>query len=123
MIKEIVKKIAYTCEQDEVQEPNIYTEFGKFTVGESGAVIFSVLAQKLQGRGQIGCFIFSIPEASSPWSAWGPFDECDKENMWGPWSKKRKRTCSSSCVNGASQLKNYDCRNTCKCFNFVQVDD
>lgn len=48
MIREIVNLIQQNCEEDEVPEPDIYTEFGNFTVGESGATIFSVLAQKQQ---------------------------------------------------------------------------
>lgn len=31
-----------------MDEPDIFTEFGSYTVGESGAVIFSVLGQKQQ---------------------------------------------------------------------------
>jgi arginine decarboxylase len=48
MIKEIVKTILQGCQREEVPEPDIFTEFGKYTVGESGAAIFTVLAQKQQ---------------------------------------------------------------------------
>jgi arginine decarboxylase len=48
MINEIVKNIAETCSAENVPHPHIFTEFGKYTVGESGAVIFKVLEQKLQ---------------------------------------------------------------------------
>lgn len=48
MINEIVKNIAETCNSEKVAHPDIFTEFGKYTVGESGAVIFKVLEQKLQ---------------------------------------------------------------------------
>jgi len=48
MINEIVLNIKEACEEAEVEEPDIFTEFGKYTVGESGAVIFSVLEQKKQ---------------------------------------------------------------------------
>jgi len=48
MINEIVKNIKEYCAQEKVHEPHIYTEFGKYTVGESGAVIFQVLEQKQQ---------------------------------------------------------------------------
>ena len=44
----IIESIKSTCDQENVEEPNIYTEFGKYTVGESGAVIFEVLTQKQQ---------------------------------------------------------------------------
>jgi arginine decarboxylase len=53
MIREIVLQIQRACEEEEVPEPDIYTEFGKFTVGESGAAIFSVLAQKRQNDREI----------------------------------------------------------------------
>ena len=48
MIQEIVRNIKETCNAEGVPEPDIFTEFGKFTVGESGAVIFSVLEHKKQ---------------------------------------------------------------------------
>ncbi len=48
MIEEIVAQIKSICNRNGVEEPHIFTEFGSFTVGESGAVLFSVLAQKQQ---------------------------------------------------------------------------
>ena len=48
IIKEIISNIKDTCVKEEIPEPNIYTEFGKYTVGESGAIIFKVLQQKQQ---------------------------------------------------------------------------
>ncbi|MCY1636450.1 arginine decarboxylase [Marinifilum sp. D737] len=48
MINEIVSNIKDACVKENVPEPNIYTEFGKYTVGESGAIIFKVLEQKQQ---------------------------------------------------------------------------
>ena len=48
MINEIVMQIKSSCTDEGVDEPDIYTEFGSYTVGESGAVIFSVLGQKQQ---------------------------------------------------------------------------
>ena len=48
IIKEIVKIIKETCDIEKVREPNIFTEFGKYTVGESGATIFQVIEQKQQ---------------------------------------------------------------------------
>jgi arginine decarboxylase len=48
VINEIVKGIKEACVNDNVPEPNIFTEFGKYTVGESGAIIFKVLEQKQQ---------------------------------------------------------------------------
>jgi len=48
VINEIVKGIKEACDNDNVPEPHIFTEFGKYTVGESGAIIFKVLEQKQQ---------------------------------------------------------------------------
>jgi len=48
MIKEIVKTILQACQKEQIPEPDLFTEFGKYTVGESGATLFSVLAQKQQ---------------------------------------------------------------------------
>lgn len=70
MIKEIVKNIARACEEDEVPEPDIYTEFGKYTVGESGAVVFSVLAQKQQNESEMWYMIDNSLMNTIP-DAWG----------------------------------------------------
>jgi len=48
MINQIVDQIQQGCEEAGVAVPDIFTEFGSFTVGESGATIFSVLNQKQQ---------------------------------------------------------------------------
>jgi len=70
MIKEIVKTISNACEEDDVPEPDIYTEFGKYTVGESGAVIFSVLAQKKQNDSEMWYMIDNSLMTTIP-DAWG----------------------------------------------------
>ncbi len=48
MAEEIVLQIKTMCNAHGVQEPNIFTEFGSFTVGESGATIFQILDSKQQ---------------------------------------------------------------------------
>ncbi|MBZ0326746.1 MAG: arginine decarboxylase [Altibacter sp.] len=48
MIDEIVNQINVTCADAEVDVPNIFTEFGSFTVGESGGAIYEILYQKQQ---------------------------------------------------------------------------
>jgi arginine decarboxylase len=50
-----------------VPVPNIFTEFGSYTVAESGATIYSVLDQKLQNDKELwymmdGSFITHIPD-------------------------------------------------------------
>jgi arginine decarboxylase len=53
MIHQIVQLLKEACEEENIEEPDIYTEFGKYTVGESGATIFSVLEQKQQNDSEI----------------------------------------------------------------------
>ncbi|PSG90671.1 type III PLP-dependent enzyme domain-containing protein [Aurantibacter aestuarii] len=48
LVDEIVNQIKITCENEEVDVPNIFTEFGSFTVGESGGAIYEILYQKQQ---------------------------------------------------------------------------
>lgn len=48
MIDEIINQIKVTCADEGVDVPNIFTEFGSFTVGESGGAIYEVLYQKQQ---------------------------------------------------------------------------
>ncbi|APY08024.1 arginine decarboxylase [Winogradskyella sp. J14-2] len=48
MVDEIVNQIKTVCEEEEVDVPHIFTEFGSFTVGESGGAIYKVLYQKQQ---------------------------------------------------------------------------
>lgn len=70
MINEIVINIKESCTNSKVPEPNIFTEFGKYTVGESGAIIFEVLEQKHQNDTEIWYIINNslmntIPDAWS----------------------------------------------------------
>ncbi|TRZ45216.1 arginine decarboxylase [Robertkochia solimangrovi] len=48
MVDEIINQIKVACEEADVPVPNIFTEFGSFTVGESGGAIYEVLYQKQQ---------------------------------------------------------------------------
>lgn len=48
MAEEIILQIKNICNQADVPEPNIFTEFGSFTVGESGANLYSIINQKQQ---------------------------------------------------------------------------
>ncbi len=59
MAKEIILQVKKICSSQGVPEPNIFTEFGNFTVGESGAIIFSVLGQKLQNDRELWYMIDS----------------------------------------------------------------
>ncbi len=68
IIDEIVKNIQVACQDAKVMEPDIFTEFGKFTVGESGAVVFSVVEQKHQNDSELwyivnNSLLNTIPDA------------------------------------------------------------
>lgn len=70
IILEIVSSIKKECDQEKVEEPDIFTEFGKYTVGESGAIIFSVLEQKQQNDKELwylvdNSLMNTIPDAWS----------------------------------------------------------
>lgn len=70
IVDEVVRKIKNKCKQDNVAEPDIYTEFGRYTVGESGAVILSVLEQKRQNNSELwylvdNSIMNTIPDAWS----------------------------------------------------------
>ncbi len=53
MINEIVRNIKSACKKVKVPMPNIFTEFGSFTVGESMAHIYSVIGEKMQNDREI----------------------------------------------------------------------
>lgn len=48
MVEEIILQIKGMCDDHNLKHPDIYTEFGSFTVGESGGAIFSIIDQKQQ---------------------------------------------------------------------------
>ncbi|MBE0649170.1 MAG: arginine decarboxylase [Bacteroidales bacterium] len=48
MAEEIIAQIKSMCERNNVEDPDIFTEFGSYTVGESGAVLFNIIDQKKQ---------------------------------------------------------------------------
>ncbi|MFD0862042.1 arginine decarboxylase [Sungkyunkwania multivorans] len=48
MVREIINQIQQACDEAGVAVPHIFTEFGSYTVGESGGAIYEVLYQKQQ---------------------------------------------------------------------------
>jgi arginine decarboxylase len=70
MINEIISNIKGACTRENVPEPDIYTEFGKYTVGESGAIIFKVLEQKQQNDTEAWYIINNSLMNTIP-DAWG----------------------------------------------------
>lgn len=75
IINQIVSSMVTMCEEEDLKHPDLYTEFGKYTVGESGAVIFSVLEQKQQNTAELwymvdNSLINTIPDS---WSIFEKF--------------------------------------------------
>ncbi len=70
MVNEIVSMIQQACVADGIEEPDILTEFGKYTVGESGATIFSVLGQKRQNQSELWYMIDNSLMNTIP-DSWG----------------------------------------------------
>lgn len=67
MVNEIVSTIKKVCKRNKVDVPDIYTEFGSFTIGETGAVVYSVLDEKMQNDREIwymidSSFITTLPD-------------------------------------------------------------
>ncbi|HHT03385.1 MAG TPA: arginine decarboxylase [Bacteroidales bacterium] len=67
MAEEILAQIKEICNKQEVEEPNIFTEFGSFTVGESGCILYSIIDQKRQNDREVwymidSSFITTLPD-------------------------------------------------------------
>ncbi len=67
MAEQIVENIQWICNKNNVPVPHIVTEFGSYTVGESGAIIYSIIDQKLQNDKELwymidGSFITQLPD-------------------------------------------------------------
>ncbi|MCC5930841.1 MAG: arginine decarboxylase [Cyclobacteriaceae bacterium] len=68
IIEQIIENIKWICNKSNVPTPNIVTEFGSYTVGESGAILYSILDQKLQNDKELwymidGSFITHLPDS------------------------------------------------------------
>lgn len=74
MTNEIVRNIKEACEEDGIEEPDIFTEFGKYTVGEAGATIFEVIAQKKQNDTEIWYIVNNSLMNTIP-DSWGIFEK------------------------------------------------
>jgi len=68
MADEIIGQIKLFSTTNNVPEPNVFTEFGSFTVGESGGIIYSILAQKKQNDREVwnmidSSFMTTLPDS------------------------------------------------------------
>ena len=67
MAEEIVSQIKKICDREGVKEPDIFTEFGSYTVGEASAVLFSIVQQKRQNDRELwdmidSSFMTTLPD-------------------------------------------------------------
>ncbi len=67
MTEEILAQIKENCNKNGVEEPNIFTEFGSFTVGEAGCILYSIIDQKRQNDRELwymidSSFITTLPD-------------------------------------------------------------
>ncbi len=74
IINEIVSTVKDICTAEGIKEPDIFTEFGKYTVGESGAIIFSVLEQKQQNDAELWYIVDNSLMNTIP-DAWSIFEK------------------------------------------------
>lgn len=74
IIDEIVASLKSMSKDQKIGEPNIFTEFGKYTVGESGAIIFSVLEEKQQNDSELWYMVDNSLMNTIP-DAWSIFEK------------------------------------------------
>lgn len=94
MADQIVRTIQHICDGNDVPSPNIITEFGSYTVGESWAVIYKVIGQKQQNDKEMryfinNSFITTLPDTRGigqkfivlPLNLWD--NKYTSVNLWG----------------------------------------
>jgi arginine decarboxylase len=94
MADQIVWTIQHICDAHDVPSPDIVTEFGSFTVGESGAVLYKVIGKKQQNDKEMwyfvnNSFITTLPDTwwigqkfiVLPLNLWG--NQHVNVNLWG----------------------------------------
>ena len=74
MINQIISNLKDMCTAEEIGHPDIYTEFGKYTVGESGAIILEVLEQKQQNDTELWYMVNNSLMNTIP-DAWSMFEK------------------------------------------------
>ncbi len=67
MAEEIIAQIKMICQRNNTVEPDIFTEFGSYTVGESGATLYSIIDQKQQNDRELwnmidSSFMTTLPD-------------------------------------------------------------
>lgn len=67
MAEEIISQVKIICQRNNTVEPDIFTEFGSYTVGESGATLYSIIDQKQQNDRELwnmidSSFMTTLPD-------------------------------------------------------------
>jgi arginine decarboxylase len=67
MAEEIISQIKQICDREGVVEPDIFTEFGSYTVGEASAILYSIVQQKRQNDRELwdmidSSFMTTLPD-------------------------------------------------------------
>ena len=70
MANEIIAGLKTICDSQEVETPHIFTEFGTFTVAESGAALYSIVSEKQQNDAEKWFMIDSSIITTLP-DTWG----------------------------------------------------
>ena len=68
MVREIVNQIKTKCSSKNIDDPHIFTEFGSYTVGESGFTVYKIIHQKKQNDREKwnmidGSFMTTLPDS------------------------------------------------------------
>ena len=108
--EQIIENIVRICHENRVPEPNLLTEFGNYTVGESGALLLTVTGQKLQNDKELwymidGSIINTLPDTWGlnkrfillPVNLWD--NEYQKVNVGGLTCDSEDYYCSETTTN------------------------
>lgn len=74
IVNELVRNIKEMCTIEDIEEPDIFTEFGKYSVGESGAVIFKVVEAKQQNDSELWYLVDNSLMTTIP-DSWSIFEK------------------------------------------------
>lgn len=74
IVNELVRNIKETCTAEGIDDPDIFTEFGRYSVGESGAVIFKVVEAKQQNDSELWYLVDNSLMTTIP-DSWSIFEK------------------------------------------------
>lgn len=74
IVNELVRNIKEMCTAEDIDDPDIFTEFGRYSVGESGAVIFKVVEAKQQNDSELWYLVDNSLMTTIP-DSWSIFEK------------------------------------------------